>query len=398
MRRLKAVGWPHERCMRPMRASAAEWRKLTGVDVVWQERSGESFAAEPLEAIAREYDLISFDHPLVGAVAAERWLLPLDALLSPEVLAELAADAIGDSHASYQWAGHQWGLATDAACQVSAYRPDLLPVGDVPTTWQEAAQLAEDSPGQVTISLDGHDALCALLTLCANAGTPVAPNPDRFADPEIVLPWLEWLGRFASRCHPSAWEGHAVGPMTQDKHIVYCLLQWGFTNYSRPSFAGHRLQYVDIPSAGQGPVGSTLGGAGLGVSAWSADPVAAARYAAWVTGQDVQRSVVFPNGGQPGSRTVWDDRALDGESGGFFSGTRRTMDAACIRPRAAWWPQMSRHGGRKLIEGIGSGKSPQVVLSALEACYRAALAKTEQTRGSGRPGRDEPSTTQEAGD
>jgi multiple sugar transport system substrate-binding protein len=373
---LRAAGWAHERCMRPMRAAAEQWKHLTGVEVKWEERSGQSFADDTLDRVTPDFDIISFDHPFVGSVAASGALLPLDELVPSAVLAVLAHDSIGPSHVSYAWRGRQWGLATDAACQVSVVRPDLLPEADVPRTWDEALELAKSTPGRVTTSLASHDAICALLTLCANAGRAITPDQERFADPDAALPAIEWLLDYASRCHPSAWDGYVVGPMTETNDVCYGLLQWGYTNYSRPSFAGRQLSFVNIPSAGDGPVGSTLGGAGLGVSSSSHDPQAAADFVAWVTRPEIQRTIVFPNGGQPGSRAVWDDPLLDDEVGGFFSKTRTTIENASIRPRAAWWPIMGRLGGKALARGLRASHTPERLLAELESAYRHALRST----------------------
>ncbi len=52
-------------------------------------------------------------------------LLSLETVLPAEFLAEQAANTVGPSR-SYLYGGHQWGLATDAAGHVSAYRPDLV--------------------------------------------------------------------------------------------------------------------------------------------------------------------------------------------------------------------------------------------------------------------------------
>ena len=70
-----------------------------------------------------------------------------------------------------------------------------------------------------------------------------------------------------------------------------------------------------------------LGGAGLAVSASSTHASEAADFAAWVAGARAQREVVLPNGGQPASRGAWLDPRADEIVGGFFSGTRRTLEA-----------------------------------------------------------------------
>src|SRR5262249_40068857 len=71
----------------------------------------------PIEALAETHDLVVIDHPSVGACAASRCFLPLDEALSAESLAILAEQSAGRSHWSYQYQGHQWALAIDAASE-----------------------------------------------------------------------------------------------------------------------------------------------------------------------------------------------------------------------------------------------------------------------------------------
>ena len=95
-----------------------------------------------LEEVADRYDLLMIDHPFCGTAETTGTLRPFDDLLDPHVLATLAADSIGPSHASYSFHGRQWGLATDAACQVAAVRDDLLDGTPAPVTWDEVRALA----------------------------------------------------------------------------------------------------------------------------------------------------------------------------------------------------------------------------------------------------------------
>lgn len=357
-----------------MRAAADAYRSVEpNVRLEWAIRPGHSFAYDALDGVAAEYDLVSYDHPHVGAVARTGALCPLDGLLSAAVLEALAGDSIGESHNSYKWQGKQWGLATDAAAQVSVVRPDLLSERARPRTWDDVMELAHEAQGRVTTSLVEADAICSVLTFCANHGTPITPTAERFADPEVVLPAIEWFARYARYCHPTAFDGYIVGPMAAGEDIVFGLLQWGYTDMARPSFEGRHLMFVDIPSAGSGPVGSTLGGAGLGVSSSSHHQAEAAAFAAWVTGAGPQCSVVARHGGQPGSATAWNDDALDREVGGFFSGTLATIEGAQVRPREAWFPEFQRTGGQVLRTGLKEGHDAAAILDGLEHSYREAL-------------------------
>jgi multiple sugar transport system substrate-binding protein len=158
--------------------------------------------------------------------------------------------------------------------------------------------------------------------------------------------------------------------MSDGDAIAYVPLAFGYTNYARPGGSGVRLRFTDIPSAGRGPVGSILGGAGLAVSAASPHRRAAADFAAWVSGAQAQREIVGPHGGQPGSASAWDDPGLDGACGGFLSGTRATIEAAWLRPRAPWWPEFQRPAGEALAAMLRARRDPEAIAEALDALLR----------------------------
>jgi len=88
------------------------------------------------------YDLYLFDHPWVGELAENGWLIPLDIFLSTEQRADLEADADPASYQSYVWGKQAWGLPVDAACHVLVFRPDLVESATLPTDWDELLALA----------------------------------------------------------------------------------------------------------------------------------------------------------------------------------------------------------------------------------------------------------------
>src|SRR5262249_3855770 len=141
---LRAIGWDHPRCQLPMLACASAWRDRAGVEIAWSWRSLEAFGDQPLEELAPGHDILVIDPPFSGTAAATGCLHPLDALLARDELDALARDAVGPTHASYCYAGRQWGLATDAACQVSAIRNDLLETS-APGTWDGVLALARSA-------------------------------------------------------------------------------------------------------------------------------------------------------------------------------------------------------------------------------------------------------------
>jgi len=363
--------------MGPMLAAARAWATLRpGAEIEWSARPLAAFNDQPLEELARSSDLLVIDHPFTGTATRTACLAPLDELLPESVLAERADDSVGQSHASYSYGGSQWALAVDAACQVGVARDDLLAHHGrrVPETWEEVLALAAALPGRVAVPLYPTDAICSLLSLCANLGAEAAGNDSFFPDRDVGARALSVLSELVPHLHEESFSFNpprALDRMRDSDEIAYMPLVFGYTNYSRPGAGARaRLRFVDIPSARDRPVGSLLGGAGLAVSSRSRRPFEAAAFAAWATGRDAQVEVIFPAGGQPASRSAWLDPALDAASGGFFSGTRATINAAHVRPRAPWWPPFQEEAGHVVVHALREREQAADAVAALERLYR----------------------------
>jgi multiple sugar transport system substrate-binding protein len=371
--RLRGLGWDHERCTAPLQACTEAWARLRPeVELVWENRSLMAFGDEPLEEVADRYDLLVIDHPFCGTAEATGALAPLDDLLATDQLAALAADAVGPSHISYAYHGRQWGLATDAACQVAAVRDDLLDDAPAPATWDEVRDLARRHPGRVAVPLAPTQAICAFLTVCANGGSPAAEDPARLVDAAVGLAAVELLSELYRFGPPSALEWQppdVLGRLSAGDELVYVPLAFGFVTYARADRVPQPCRFLDVPSAGSGPVGSILGGAGLAVASTSSHTQEAAAFAAYASGAEAQRTLVGPAGGQPGSRAAWHDPQLDRAAGGFFSGTAATIEQAWVRPRDPWWPAFQLEGGSLLNRGLGSAEPPLAILESLDSLY-----------------------------
>lgn len=344
---LRGLCWDHERCVSPMRAAAAAWQEQTGVEIAWDARPLDE---RPVADIADRYDLLFVGHPALGAAVGAGCLAPLDELLDSAALRAVGDGSVGPSHASYRYDGRQWALAADAGCHVSAERPSLMD-RPAPETWDEVLALARDAPGAVALPLQPADVLCALLTLCANAGRPV--EGVRGFDPNAI----SLLAALATRVDPACFDADApalLDRMRDGDAIAYVPLIFGYTNYSRVDDPNIRLRFGAIP----GTAGAILGGSGLAVSAASSSAGEAAAFARWVCDAETQPGLVGPAGGQPAHRAAWEDTALDAVCGRFFSRTRATLEAAWMRPREPWWPDFQVEAGELLVSELRARSGP----------------------------------------
>lgn len=368
---LRAIGWDHPRCIGPMTAAASAWRDLTGTAVRWDFRPLAAFNDQPAAELARGYDLLVIDHPMIPEAVASGALRPLADLIDTEVLTRLAADAVGRSGESYHYQGSQWALPVDAACQVSAgRRRQLGQAATRPATWRQALSTVSHLGHRAALPLMPADAFCALLTIAATFGEPL-----RLEQP-VPLRSLELLADLAAKVHPCSWDcspPQLLDLMRDGEGIVYMPLTFGYSTY-----AGPELCFFDAPTSPEGRRHPVLGGAGLAISSVSEHGEAAAAFCTWVCGADAQNDIVLACGGQPASRTVWSlaGQAPPGQppGGGFFAATRASVEGSWVRPQHPQWADFQREGAITLAAGLRAGDPPALIRDRLQ---RAACRMTK---------------------
>jgi multiple sugar transport system substrate-binding protein len=373
---LRGCSWDHPRGHAPMLATAASYEERSGgaTRIEWTPRSLREFGMTPVEQLARDFDLIVMDHPHIGMVAESGCAVALEGVLDEAVLAAIGRGSPGGSQQSYEYGGSQWGLAVDAACQSSAWRPDLI--AEPPATWDEVVELSRG--GRVLWPLCDVDAAASLLTIAASCGRPAGSVRDGLVERDVALRAVELMRLVASnsdaRCL-TANPIHTLEAMTATDRFVYSPLTFCYVSYSRADRQGPRVAYGPVPRAGDHPAqGALLGGAGLVVSAYGRSPELAADYAAFVAGERVQRGGYFASGGQPAHAAAWGDAALDQRAGGFFSALGPVIGTAWTRPR---WPAFAAFQN-EMIELFGRwwdrAEDAGGLLDELDARYRDSLA------------------------
>ncbi len=358
MTTLRGITWDHARGYEPVRAASEEFRRLRpDIRIDWEKRSLKDFGDFPVDVLAREYDLLMIDHPHVGISSAQGALVPLDLHLPADYLADQAAHAIGPSHRSYQWNGHQWALAVDAAAQVAAYRPDLIGAEKPPRSWAEVEALARSLPPGRKIGwpLCPTDAMCSFLTLCAGAGgeaffSETAGIPDRVGEAalERMLGLLPLLHESSLLSNPI----RMYDRMAKEDDIVYVPLAFGYSNYARSGFSEKLLRFANIPGEDGSPRGALLGGVGVAVSASSRSILPAVEFARFLASGELQRTLYARHEGQPGHGSAWRDAEVNRYTHGFFADTRDTLASSYLRPRHAAFPAFQERAGVLLHEAL----------------------------------------------
>ena len=336
---LKGITWNHTRGYLPMVATAQRLSELyPGVSINWQKRSLQEFADAPLPALAARFDLMVIDHPSIGEAAHHDLLLPLEARLPKLFLADQAANSVGQSDKSYNYGGHQYALAIDAATPIAGWRLDLMERANatVPSTWDELLALARR--GLVTVPAIPIDSLMNLFML-ANAldGEPFTLPDEVIAEPQGIQA-LQMLRELVQTSAAGSVERNPIRTwqmLADSDSVAYCPFAYGYSNYSRKGYAANVLQTGSLVSFGGKTLRSTLGGAGLAISKNCKHPEQALAYAEFVASPGVQKTLYAQSGGQPGHRGAWLDRDLNAATSNFFAATLPTLDSAWVRPRFA---------------------------------------------------------------
>lgn len=346
-RELSGMTWRHDRGERSIVEASREWsREHPGVTFAWEARSLLDFGDQPLAELAGEYDLLVIDHPHVAEAAAQGLLAAFEAAPDPSAF-------VGRSQPSYVWGGACWGLAIDAAAQVSLHRPELLP--DAPSDWEGAIALARE--GRAIWAGKPVDAFASLFTLVAGISGSDPARGGRFCDDGVFEEAWSVLRDLADAVPERCFDANPIDvaeELATGDEFSYCPLAYGYTNYSREGYRSHRVRYRDIPFAPgtREPRGSMLGGAGITVSAGSAHLATAQEFALWAARPEVQTGVYFDAGGQPGHAAAWSDPRLDALTDGFFSGTGESMRRASLRPGHPAYMRLQNEGSREIWAGL----------------------------------------------
>jgi len=376
MTELTGTTWNHTRGYLPMVATAQRYSELhPDTEVRWDRRSLQQFADWPIEKLAESYDLLVIDHPFSGYAAAHDVLVPLDQHLPAPFLADQEANSVGQSHASYQYGGHQWALAIDTAAPVCGSRIDLLQRAgkQVPQDWAGLMDLARD--GMVAVPAVPIDTLMNFYMLCGALGEEPFTSADAVVSERVGTAALGMLRELVRACDPSCLERNPIATwdlLANTGRAALCPFAYGYSNYGRRGYSAHTLDFTGLVFVHGRRCRSTLGGAGLAISSRCRHLAEALQYCQFVASPQCQTTLYFDAGGQPGHRAAWLDTDVNERSNHFFAHTLRTLDNAYLRPRYNGYLDFQDHAApvvhRYLSEEIEAAR----VLDEINRIYRTS--------------------------
>ncbi|WVT77273.1 extracellular solute-binding protein (plasmid) [Sinorhizobium chiapasense] len=372
---LKGMTWSHPRGYDPMIACSRLWQKRTGVEIHWEKRSLQDFETYPVDELARAYDIIVIDHPHVGQITKENCLAPLDVEGRETERRALADASVGRSYSSYTWQGRQWAFPIDAATQVQAWRPDRT---DRVESWIEMLALARH--GKVALPMRPPHSLMCFYTLSANLGHACrGDGVGQLIDVDAGIAAFERLRELTDLIDPACFSMDPIAVLEAmsdpASKLVSTPLIYGYVSYAMPGFRPSLVKFGDIPVAGNnGHSGSALGGTGIAVSAFSQSQEAAIDFAYFVASGEVQRGAYAAGGGQPGHAAAWDDDVVNAATSDFYRATRKTLEAAWVRPRHDGYMAFQQAASDRINDGLLRKDVPRTVVDDLNRLFAESFA------------------------
>lgn len=329
------------------------------------------------------WDVVSMDVVWVAKFAAAGWLLPLE-----ERLPEAQRDAfLGPVMEGSWWRGHLWRVPLTADAGMLYYRSDL--VDRPPETAAELARLARElqTPpelwGFVYQGREYEGLVCDFLELVWGFGGRLLDDDGRVAigGPRAVEALTWWVSTVRG--------GDAVAPdgvTTYQEEESRHLFQQGRALFMRNwPYAFSLLQGDDSAVAGKvgiapmvhGPAGAsaaTLGGFGLGISAFTPHPDEAWAFIRFATGEEGQRILHLRNGFVPSRRALFSDPEIVTASP-HYPRLVEILERARPRPVDPSYAEISDALQRHVSAALVGAEEPAAALAAAAREIEGVLAR-----------------------
>lgn len=372
---LRGITWDHNRGFTSIVAASQRFHELNPhIEITWDKRSLQAFADEPIGELAKRYDLLIIDHPWTGFAARTGVIIPLDKYLPETFIQNLADNSVGKSHESYCFNDHQWALAIDAATPVGASRPDLI--AKLPKTWDDLVTLAKD--GKVAIPGIPQDTLMSFYMVCCTLGEDVCTGKDAVVSEKTGLKALKMLRDLGQYINAECYNMNPIKvyeAMTVGDKYSYSPFAYGYSNYSKRGYSRKLLKFHDMVAINGQKLITTLGGTGLAISNNCTEKEEAARFAEYAASPEIQSTLFFDTGGQPGHRKAWEDTTTNFNSLDFFKDTLPALERAFLRPRYHGHMYFQDNAGEPIRQHMKNGGDAKEVLNTLNKLYIQSLAK-----------------------
>ncbi len=380
---LKGITWNHSRALPPLVATAQRFEEMNpNVRISWEKRSLHEFGHAGLGELARQYDLLVVDHPMMGAAAAEGVLVDLRPLLTRGEWMDMAEDSAGPSFTSYIYEDLLLALPIDAATPAASLRSDLLADAghSAPVNWNELLELSRN--GLVRMPGFPADLFLNFMGLCISGGGDTAAGGDSLFDRAIAIKALVALRELAAWMPNEIYEWNPIllyERMASTDEFAYCPFAYTYSNYARAGFAAKRISFADtVVLDGGVPMRTVLGGTGLAISGSCAVPNIALEYSLYVSSRGCQNTLYGVCGGQPARYSAWESDELNRLTDGFFRRLLPNIERSYVRPRYHGYVSLQEEAGLPIGEYLRTGDNAGRAVDHIDELFRASLGRRQR--------------------
>jgi multiple sugar transport system substrate-binding protein len=223
------------------------------------------------------------------------------------------------------------------------------------------------------LSVAGPHALLSLFSICVALGEP--PLSQRaLISREAGVAGLELMSFLFQAMEPSTCELNPIGileTMSRTNRIAFCPLIYGYVNYAAPNDPScYPVKFVNAPLIPQiGRPGSTLGGAGIGISGRTKISEGLIAYLTWLVSEQTQVEFLTVFDGQPSLLPAWIDPGVNRCWNDFYQDTAETVKQAWVRPRYPGYIGFQNEGSEILRQSLCDRISAPEILQKLEDCF-----------------------------
>ena len=369
MKPLRIVAWDDPRCTDPLRAVSPIWKAKHNQDIKIMCRSLSAFNDQPLSEISPICDVMIVDYPHMCQAVSEEAIADIHTILPDSKITPVTSAMIGTAQQSFQVGDTTPAIASDAACQLSAYRPHMLQkygYKQPPATWESLIQMVEKHPQSVVFSTYPSDICCIAMSLVLYHGAVTSTDSDFFSDTHAGMWAIEMLKKITQFLPAYCWQSTPQRVFQQvqtDDTTAYIAFTFGYPQKSTLENGGWR--YTSVPEN----TPTIMGGAGMAVSSKSPQQQQAGRFIIWYCGQEGQIHTAR-NGGLPSGVSGWKDSIANSRTHGYYSCVKDAQIRSVVRPLARWWPNAQIQIGETLCRMIQAQAPTKQIFDTVQNLYQ----------------------------
>jgi multiple sugar transport system substrate-binding protein len=324
-----------------------------------------------LRAESEECDVLGMDVIWTAEFAAQDWLLDTTEIIEPR-----RDDFIASTLETAEYEDSYWAVPYHTNAGFLYYRTDQ--VQQAPDSWEDVYQQAQQNNGIVYQGARYEGLTVNFLELLYSGGGSVLSEDGQSV--EVNSPEGEAALQFMAEGVQGGAAPEAVTTyMEEESRRAFergnatFMRNWPYAYaLGRESQLGERFEVGTFPSFEGGEPASVLGGINLAISAYSANPEAAATFIDFATSEQVQKENFIESAAPPCFAAVYDDPEVQ-DTYDFASDLKAAVEQGQARPVSPVYAQISEAIFTNVHDALQGRTDPQAALESMSSDIEQAL-------------------------